>query len=394
MGKQQRATASAIAPGRAGSDTLGLGGVAAQAIAPGAIGRQNVAPANLVAQAIAPASAGVQALAPFTLASQAVAPGSVGVQFIAPGAIGLQILAPGSVGVQAIAPLGVGIQIAAPGTIRVQNAAPFALRLALNAPGVLRAGFVAPNGFNREVGKTANGLAAMRTVTSVQMRELEVTANARGLGYDEMMRRAGGGAARLVSRVYAEFGKRKQQVLVLIGPGNNGGDGFVCAGDLAEELGNARVSVYVWKRKVATAESKDWPQHEVVELGVPIYPAASDADGEVLGKLLGQAIIVVDALLGTGQHGPFAPELEAILAAVRAEQDRREELYVVAIDVPTGIDADSGDCITANHIRATATATFAYAKPGLVQGDGKAAAGYIQTMDIGFASVGVAASEM
>ena len=226
------------------------------------------------------------------------------------------------------------------------------------------------------------------TVTSAQMKAMEAAANAKGLSYDEMMRRAGAGVA---DHVYALLGSKDKQVLILVGPGNNGGDGLVCAADLARRIGAANVVLYIWKRKTDQPADQDWPLQEAIEAGITFHLATADHHAETLNDLLYAADVVVDALLGTGQHGPFPADLENILGEVANVQGEMEEQRppMVAVDIPTGIDADTGEEITMYHIIASLTCTFAYPKPGLLQGKGKQAAGKVEVLDIGFAEVGV-----
>jgi len=227
-------------------------------------------------------------------------------------------------------------------------------------------------------------------VTSAQMKAMEAAANARGLSYDEMMRQAGEGCGKKVLEIFDAFDHEQNiDVLVLVGPGNNGGDGLVCAAALASRLGPSHVTLYVWKRETNPPTDEGWPLREALALDIRLYRAADDPYIETIAKLLGRANIAVDALLGTGQHGPFPAELEWLLAALRREQQRKPDLQVVAVDIPTGIDADSGEAISENHVRANLTCTFAYPKVGLLQGEGKKAAGRVEVVDIGFGEVGV-----
>ncbi len=229
----------------------------------------------------------------------------------------------------------------------------------------------------------------MQTVTSAQMRELEAAANARGLSYDEMMRRAGAGVADHVLHLLE--GKADPRVLVLIGPGNNGGDGLVCARQLAAKLDPAHICLYIWKRNTNPAAESDWPLGEAIAAGLPIYLAARDYHQEKLNDLLYAADIVVDALLGTGQHGPFPADLEDVLGELLNVQGEMEESRppLVAVDIPTGIDADTGAAISPDYVRANLTCTFAYLKPGLLQGEGAKAAGKVEVLDIGILDFGL-----
>jgi ADP-dependent NAD(P)H-hydrate dehydratase / NAD(P)H-hydrate epimerase len=231
-------------------------------------------------------------------------------------------------------------------------------------------------------------------VTSAQMKAMEAAANARGLSYEEMMRRAGRGVADFVCMRLEEDTTLEAdgdvQVVILVGPGNNGGDGLVCATELANRLGAAHVIIYVWKRQTDPPKAEDWPLREGLAAGLRLYQAADDPGAEWLDQLLPNITIVVDALLGTGQHGPLPDELDNLLCVLSNMEDiSRHYPTMVAVDIPTGIDADTGEAITGCFICADVTCTFAYPKPGLLQGKGEFAAGTVEVLDIGFGEVGV-----
>ncbi len=233
----------------------------------------------------------------------------------------------------------------------------------------------------------------MQAVTVAQMRALEAEANAKGLPYAEMMRRAGTACAQtIISHFNLQPNSLASQVLVLVGPGNNGGDGLVVARQLADLLttedGGTIISVYVWKRQATPPKDGDWPQQAALTGYLSLFTAEDDPDQDALKKLL-NVYYVVDALFGAGQRGPFPADLEAILQALRDRQALEPELKVVAVDIPTGIDGDTGAALSESYVRADLTCTFAYAKPGLLQGAGKAAAGELVVSDIGFSEVGV-----
>jgi hydroxyethylthiazole kinase-like uncharacterized protein yjeF len=150
---------------------------------------------------------------------------------------------------------------------------------------------------------------------------------------DELMERAGAAVAELVLRSYPG------RVTVLCGKGNNGGDGKVCARVLREA-----------GREVTVVEG-------VGELGTPD--------------------VIVDALLGIGLEGPpredAARMIELINAAGRP---------VVAIDVPSGVNASTGE-VAGAAVRATATVTFGAAKVGLAIAPGRLHAGSVAVAPLG-----------
>ncbi len=239
-----------------------------------------------------------------------------------------------------------------------------------------------------------------RLLTADQMRALERAADAQGLAYAEMMERAGQAVAEAV-RAFCLRGQ--SSVLVLVGPGNNGGDGLVAARYL-EEWGLA-VSVYVWRR----GEGPDPNLERALALGIPLTWQAQDQRFERLAELAASCDVLVDALLGTGASGPLRGGLPELLDVVHAQIAARrsrpptQPLWpagqpapcphprVVAVDLPSGLDADTGE-IAPQALHADTTVTFAHIKPGLLALPGAEYAGQVLVADIGIAD-GLAPSD-
>ena len=163
-------------------------------------------------------------------------------------------------------------------------------------------------------------------LTAAQMRAAEDEAIAGGTSVEELMRRAGVGAAEWVWRMAAGH-----SVTVLCGPGNNGGDGYVLAEAIRRKGGAVKV--------VAPLE----PATEAAKAARAAY------DGEVVGRdgpYTGIAgAVLVDCLFGTGFKRKLTPDLVELLMDL-AEAHRT----VVAVDIPSGIDADTG-AVLASHFR-------------------------------------------
>lgn len=196
-------------------------------------------------------------------------------------------------------------------------------------------------------------------VTASEARERDAQAIASGVPSRQLMQNAGIAAASQIARF--SRGLPLEGVEIHTGPGNNGGDGWVVAGELA------RIGIPV----------------RVVEAEVARSPDALDAKAAVAnGNFEGEAAIVVDALLGTGSRGPLSGK---ILESVRAINTARESgARVVALDIPTGLDATTGihvECVQAND-----TLTFGTIKRGqLVARD---VCGTIKALDIGLGKFG------
>ena len=107
-------------------------------------------------------------------------------------------------------------------------------------------------------------------------------------------------------------------MLVLIGPGNNGGDGLVCARYLKNA--GAHVQVYIWKRETGQDENFRLAR----ELEIPFFQNAQDTNLAALRRLASQAEVIVDALLGTGISGPLDARVKPILEAIQQSTQERQ----------------------------------------------------------------------
>jgi hydroxyethylthiazole kinase-like uncharacterized protein yjeF len=200
-------------------------------------------------------------------------------------------------------------------------------------------------------------MSAMSTglYTTAELRAIEADAQA-SLPAATLMQRAGRAAAAWID---ARFGAGRS-VLVVCGPGNNGGDGYACARELAAR-GHA-------VECVALAES--------VTDDARAARAAWQADGgRVLHELPAdrRCDVVVDALFGIGLARPLAGRYFDAVRWIEAQA-----ALVVALDVPSGLDADRGIWVGGvAGVHACATCTFLGAKPGLYTADGCDAAGEV-----------------
>lgn len=234
----------------------------------------------------------------------------------------------------------------------------------------------------------------MKIVTVEEMRRIEAAADAAGCSYAAMMEQAGRAVAEAIAARREMQGRR---VLVLVGPGNNGGDGLVTARYLAES--GAQVVCYLLKpRDPAADENLRLAQ----ERGLAIVLAGEDSEWRKLRRIAREADVVVDALLGTGARLPLRGALAEILAlvgrtlAARRATPRerlttltpasippgREWPFVVAVDGPSGLDYDSG-ALDEAALPADLTVTFAYPKPGHFCFPGAGALGELLIADIG-----------
>ena len=216
-----------------------------------------------------------------------------------------------------------------------------------------------------------------KLVTTAQMRALEAAAVAAGVTERDMMESAGLAAAQEAWMAVGAIEGR--EALVLCGPGNNGGDGLVAARHLYGW--GAEVQVYLLRPRA----DGDAQWAALVEAGVPAITVAEDTDFAVLEEQLSGAAIVLDALFGTGftpRERPIDGDAAEVLMRLQAARDAQPPVQLVALDLPSGVDADTGfaDPLT---VAADTTVTFGYTKVGLSQMRGHRLAGEVIPVGIG-----------
>jgi hydroxyethylthiazole kinase-like uncharacterized protein yjeF len=153
----------------------------------------------------------------------------------------------------------------------------------------------------------------MKIANTEEMRELERATDASGHSYAAMME-AAGAAVGVIAENMILTGTDKN-VLVLVGPGNNGGDGLVASRFLLEA--GHQVTVYVWKRDIRRDEN--FRKLKRRRRGIAILWADNDPDLAKLREELRRTDLVIDALLGTGATRPIEGTLAVLLAVVREE---------------------------------------------------------------------------
>ena len=215
-------------------------------------------------------------------------------------------------------------------------------------------------------------MSSIKIVTSQQMRLIEERSEAAGVSTDALMERAGEEVARRAEGLLADG----SAVTVLVGPGNNGGDGLVAARHLCRPA--REVSAYVCSPR----RTPDQKLELAAEAGVGVTVAAEDEGLVGLDGLLDSAGLVVDAVLGTGPSRAIEGDLEAILRKVAEARTRRPAMRLVAVDVPSGLDADTGSADPA-CVAADLTVTLGFPKAGLFEMSGTDLVGEIDVADIG-----------
>lgn len=218
----------------------------------------------------------------------------------------------------------------------------------------------------------------MHVVTTQQMRRLEQAAVDAGATWPGLMEQAGWGVAQEALRRRGTA--QPWRVLVLVGPGNNGGDGLVAARHLRDA--QAHVSLYIWNRSHPEQDA-NW--HRCRQRDLAETFAADDPDRRALRRLLQEADLVIDALLGMGVSRPVAGDLAAIVALVNEMHAQRRNYTVLAVDMPTGVHSDSG-AVLGVALQADVTVATGMLKRGLLLYPGRSYAGDVVVADIGIPS--------
>jgi ADP-dependent NAD(P)H-hydrate dehydratase / NAD(P)H-hydrate epimerase len=200
--------------------------------------------------------------------------------------------------------------------------------------------------------------------------ELDRASQAAGIQGDDLMERAGSAVARAaLDLMGGAYGRR---VVVVAGPGNNGGDGLVAARHLARRGVRVQVSGVGTAHGDAGVRARNLGR--LADVGVVVHPF----DAEALAGELARADLAIDAVLGTGSKG--APRGEFASAVSVLDEGGAP---IVAVDIPSGVDAATG-AVPGASVRADLTVTFGAAKVGTVLLPGAAVAGAIRVVDIGF----------
>ncbi|TDW49237.1 hydroxyethylthiazole kinase-like uncharacterized protein yjeF [Curtobacterium sp. PhB42] len=198
---------------------------------------------------------------------------------------------------------------------------------------------------------------------------------------EALMQRAADGLARIVGDLLDDPAVRPGDgpgsVLLLVGSGDNGGDALFAGARLAtagRHVAVLRVGSRVHEAGLAAA----------LDAGARFLDDPAGPEAAVTDAAL-DADLVLDAILGIGVRGPAAlrsPAREVVDAVRELARDQRAP-FVVAVDVPSGIDVDTGGIADDHVLHADVTVTFGGVKAGLLTGPAATLAGRIELVDVG-----------
>jgi NAD(P)H-hydrate epimerase len=223
--------------------------------------------------------------------------------------------------------------------------------------------------------------AALAPISAETMVGADRRAQAGGIPGERLMEHAGTAVAAAVLALARDTERLGSgPIVILCGPGNNGGDGYVAARRLA--LHGAQVVVAVIANEArpdGTASAKNWDRI-VRDIGITKVHAPVSRDVAVFGHGIERASVIVDALLGTGVRGPLREPIRSAVELIN--KARATGVPVVAVDTPTAVDLSSGEP-SDPAVQADLTVTFHRPKTGLLTRRGAAHAGKVLVAPIG-----------
>lgn len=220
----------------------------------------------------------------------------------------------------------------------------------------------------------------MRVLTAQQMQEVDAETIARVVPGIELMERAGRGVTKAIL-ARASAGETAHKAAIFVGPGNNGGDGLVVARHMIEAGWSCSIHFLKPPADLTPDSSKNHQRLRAMKMRTgaltefdstrPDWPERARED-------LADATVLVDAIFGTGSTGAPRGRAAEMIALINARR-----LPIVAIDIPSGVDATTGE-VGGEAVRAAHTITIGVPKTGLLFHPGKSCVGELSVIDIGF----------
>lgn len=217
-------------------------------------------------------------------------------------------------------------------------------------------------------------------LTSAQMRAIERAAiDSHAVTGLELMERAGRGVVAAILSQWPDLADGSHRAGILAGPGNNGGDGFVIARLLAARGWDVEVFFYGDPEALPPDAGTNWDRW--AEAGGAVS-AIVPHRGRDMRFADPPVDLWIDAFFGTGLTRPLPPEVVAAFNAIFYERNWQEN-RLVAVDILSGLDADTGERLSPFPLMADLTVTFHAKKLGHVMGAGPEVSGTVVVVDIG-----------
>ena len=223
----------------------------------------------------------------------------------------------------------------------------------------------------------------MKIVTTEQMTYIENKTFTQGISQHLLMENAGLGIARKVRTHLGNLAPN--HIIVLVGSGNNGGDGLITAKYL--KMWGAEVTVYLCSKR-----KDSYPDTPPLQnLGVKIKSFLNDTQLTDLKDAISKSTILIDGIMGIGLSRSIQGDMLPIFEFIR--ENNNQNLYRISIDIPSGLNPDTGDADNLS-IKSDLTLTLGYPKLGLYLNKGPTLTDKIEILDIGIPKTSIAESKI
>ncbi len=213
----------------------------------------------------------------------------------------------------------------------------------------------------------------MKILSTKQMCQVEQDCANIGLPSNQLMANAGKAFAEEARRILGSI--KKQKILMLIGPGNNGGDGLVAARYFHDW--GAKVTLFLFGDRTPEDQNLTLIQ----ERGIDCIWVTEDENLKILEIHLKSNNAVIDALFGIGNIRPFRDTMKSALERISDAKRNQPLIRVIALDLPSGLNADTG-AVDPSCLYADNTITLGFPKTGLLKAPGVDRVGSITVADI------------
>ncbi|MGB9901308.1 MAG: NAD(P)H-hydrate dehydratase [Pseudothermotoga sp.] len=214
----------------------------------------------------------------------------------------------------------------------------------------------------------------MKVVTAQEMRKIDkICSEQFGIPPSILMERAGLSVVLAIEQDLGDI--TNSSFLVLCGPGNNGGDGFVVARDLLEYTDYVTTVLVADETKLSVESAENLARLRAI--GADVRKLGSDVTVGELAELVKASDVVVDALLGVGIKGEVRDPIAEVIKLVNLYAT-----YVVSVDIPSGLETDTGE-VLGIAIKADMTVTFGLPKPCHLLYPGRELCGKLKVASIG-----------